>query len=359
MREGDFAIKLAAELDLGKPENEAVAEDMLAKAGVAPANGWISDYPVTPEIIAQLKDSITKAADNGKIPMKSGEATKGLYYLAEQMNLPVPAGEGSSGTSGAAQTSPTVINNYYYDEGPPIVTYYPPPADYLYLYNWVPFPVFWFGFWFPGFFICHNFTTVVFVTTPFVTTSPVFVTRRAIVSNRIIDPVTRNVAVIDPVVRTSTGVKPVTALRTGNGQMFSTMTDVRRGTSMTGVSAVRANTINGVSPSRSNGGFSSTAARKSAQSIVARDARTMSAGRGTVSGSSRGERHFAAPGAPRRTFSGSPPERTYNSPVMRGSGGPVRGFSAPPARSYTAPVPRGGRDQRWFNGNGWGWHGRG
>lgn len=35
-----------------KPENEAVAEDMLAKKEVAPVNGWISDYPVTPEIIA-------------------------------------------------------------------------------------------------------------------------------------------------------------------------------------------------------------------------------------------------------------------------------------------------------------------
>ena len=48
VREGDFAIKLAAELDLGKPENEAAAEDILARAGVSPLNGWISDYPMTP-----------------------------------------------------------------------------------------------------------------------------------------------------------------------------------------------------------------------------------------------------------------------------------------------------------------------
>ena len=57
VREGDFAIKLATELGLGSPTEEAAAEEMLAKAGVLPVNGWISDYPVTPEIIGQLNDS--------------------------------------------------------------------------------------------------------------------------------------------------------------------------------------------------------------------------------------------------------------------------------------------------------------
>ena len=51
VREGDFAVKLAATLNLGLPTNEAEAEDMLAKAGVAPLNGWISDYPMTPQIV--------------------------------------------------------------------------------------------------------------------------------------------------------------------------------------------------------------------------------------------------------------------------------------------------------------------
>jgi hypothetical protein len=44
VREGDFAVKLAATLNLGNPTDEAVAEDMLAKAGVA-AEWWLSDYP--------------------------------------------------------------------------------------------------------------------------------------------------------------------------------------------------------------------------------------------------------------------------------------------------------------------------
>ena len=56
---------------------------------------------------------------------------------------------------------PTEIDNYYYDEGPPVVTYYPPPYDYGYLYAWDPFPFWWGGVWFPGFFILTDFDCVV------------------------------------------------------------------------------------------------------------------------------------------------------------------------------------------------------
>ncbi len=315
VREGDFAIKLATRLHLGKPDNEAVAEEMLAKAGVTPLSGWISDYPVTPEIVAQLKDSVTKAAHSGRLPMTSGEATERLYRLTAELSLPIPANPRSSGTSPTAGTDPAVIDNYYYDEGPPVVTYYPPPADYLYLYDWVPFPVFWFGFWFPGFFICNNFTTVVFVRTPIVTTRSVFVTRSTIVSNVVIDPVTRTAAVVDPVVRTNTGaIQPVTALRTGNGRMFSTVTDLRRGTSMGNVSAVRTQTAEATAAR--SGRFSSPEARRSAQNILARNGQAASARSGT--------------------------------------GGNV---PRAPARSFHGPVPRGGSSpMRWFNGHGW--HGR-
>ncbi len=340
VREGDFAIELAAELDLGKPENEAVAENTLARAGVAPANGWISDYPVTPEIIAQLKESITKAADSGKLPMTSKEATNGLYSIAGQHSLPVPAGPGSSGTLPNAPANPTVVNNYYYDEGPPIVSYYPPPPDYLYLYDWVPFPVVWFGFWFPGFFICHNFTSVVVVQTPFVTTRPAFVARRAIVSNVVIDPVTRTTAVIDPVVRTSGGiVRPMTALRTTNGRMFSTVADMRNGVGMNSVSAVRPGTVQRAQ------GFSSPEARKSARNIYTRNVQTMGVRRGSMNGISGNERHISAP------------KREFRPSTMSGSGESTRTFSAPrpSTRSFNAPATRGGRGPlRWFNGNSWG-----
>jgi len=50
-----------------------------------------------------------------------------------------------------------VITDYYYQEGPPVVTYYAPPVDYAYLYSWVPYPFWWWNFWFPGFFVLADF----------------------------------------------------------------------------------------------------------------------------------------------------------------------------------------------------------
>src|SRR5208337_4660466 len=46
---------------------------------------------------------------------------------------------------------------YSEDYGPPIVTYYPPPWNYAYLYDWVPWPFWWGGFGFGGFFILGDF----------------------------------------------------------------------------------------------------------------------------------------------------------------------------------------------------------
>jgi hypothetical protein len=143
VREGDFAVRLASELKLGNPADEAAAEDMLARAGVSPLNGWISDYPMTPEIIGQLGDSITEAASQGKLPMTADEATKELYSLASEMNLPTPAGPGA-GTAPVGRTDPMVVNNYYYDQGPPVISYYPPPPYYGYLMTG-SLPAFWFA----------------------------------------------------------------------------------------------------------------------------------------------------------------------------------------------------------------------
>ena len=125
VREGDFAIKLAATLDIGTPTDEAVAEDMLAKAGVAPLNGWISDYPVTPQIIGQLHDSIAKAAAEGKLPMTSDEATRGLASLAQQANLPTPAGPGKASKTPhatAAGSNLPCIQHKYKEYEPTLAT---------------------------------------------------------------------------------------------------------------------------------------------------------------------------------------------------------------------------------------------
>ncbi|MGE5751044.1 MAG: hypothetical protein ACM30F_02810 [Nitrospirota bacterium] len=340
VREGDFAVKLAATLNVGLPTNEAEAEDMLAKAGVAPLNGWISDYPMTPQIVGQIQDSITKAAAERKLPMNSEEATKGLYLLTAQMKLPTPAGEGTTAPDGKkAPVEPydsQTINNYYSDEGPPIVTYYPPPVYYGYLYDWVPYPVFWFGFWFPGFFICHNFTTTVIVS------NPPFVNRKAIVSNNVINRDGRRVAVVDPVVRTNTGgVRPVTTLRTESGRTFRNLADLRN-----------------------------------AEAIYLRSVERMQAGTVREGGMVRGaEGRSVEPGAPDRTFNGpvrGGSERRFVAP--NGSSESIMRFSAPsgssmgngrqlvapsaPSRSFSGSMSRGGNHPtRSFSGSG-GWRGR-
>lgn len=382
VREGDFAIKLAVQLNLGNAANEAEAEDILARAGVSPLNGWLSDYPITPEIVGQIGDSILAATEEGKLLMTPGEATEGLYSLASQMNLPTPAGQ-SAGTAPEGNYNPTVVNNYYYNEGPPIVSYYPPPADYVYLYDWVPYPAFWFGFWFPGFFICHNFTHTVFVS------NVGFVTRTAIVSNRIIDPATRTVTAIDPVVRTSTGtVRPMTALRTGSGQLFRTTADMRRGVTLGGVSPVRKGTAV-TSSAAGRGGFRTIEARKSAQAIYSRSVQGMSGRNGETIVRSSGTRN-AAPGSAGRSYSapprgsegwggsrGSSSKSYYNRPVTKdsgvsrssaapsspsraysNSGGFGRSYAAPsaPQRSFSNSMNRGGGVTRpsTFRGMGWG-----
>jgi hypothetical protein len=375
VREGDFAIKLAATLDLGLPTDEAVAEDMLAKAGVAPLNGWLSDYPMTPQIIGQLQDSIVKAAAEGKLPMTAEQATNGLYYLAAQMNLPTPAGPETpakeSAKAPAEQPDQTVINNYYYDEGPPVITYYPPPVYYGYLYDWVPYPVFWFGFWFPGFYMCHSFTRVVVVDT-----------RPVIVSNHVIDRYTRRVAVVDPVTRTRTGsIRPETTLRTESGRTFRNLTDLRNGVSLTGPNAGRLRTS--ANSALRTEGFGSPEARKNAEAIYSRSVEHMRHGtvrEGTMARS--GERPFITPSAPGRSYNGpvrggerrliapGAPERSYRTPMMRGSNESVRPYVSPgapsmggerrfigpnaPSRSFSGPVTRGGRySMGSFPGNGW------
>ncbi len=350
VREGDFAIKLAAELDLGTPTDEAVAEDMLVKAGVAPLNGWISDYPMTPEIIGQLRDSIANAANEGKLPLTADEATKGLNYLATQMKLPTPAGprEGSQAPAeqSASPANPTVINNYYYDEGPPIVTYYAPPVDYLYLYAWVPYPFWWFGFWFPGFYMCHNFATTVFVDrTVFVNGRTAIVPSRAIVSNHIVDPVTRTAATVDPVMRRGTGtVRAVSTLRTGSGSTFRNVSELR-----TAFNAGRT----GTSAKSTLTGFRSPEARKSAGAIYSR---SLGAARTGEGGAVRGgQRQFNAPSGTRRSFNSAPvrggnksyvsprSERSYRPSTTWHGGQSYRSYVSPRAaeRSWSGPV-RGG-----------------
>jgi len=168
VREGDFAIKLADRLKIGTTQSEAQAESMLASVGIAPKNGWIADYPVTPDIVGELEKAVSEAADAKRLPIAKNDALKIFRTTAVELELPIIAEVPEQYAEGPPPTTPqyyepSVIDDYYYDQGPPIVTYYPPPWDYYYLYAWVPYPFWYSGFWFPGFFCLHDFHRSVFV----------------------------------------------------------------------------------------------------------------------------------------------------------------------------------------------------
>jgi hypothetical protein len=202
VREGDFAIELVTELNIGTTENEAEAEAMLTTSGIAPRNGWISDYPVTPDVIAEIQQAIIDAADASRLPMTRDNALNALWNVETSFDLavvPDPYGKyaESQPTTDAEYTEPSVVNNYYDEEGPPAVTYYPPPPDYGYLYAWVPSPFWCSGFFFPGFFALNDFSIVV-VANHHHHHHP---HGRGVVTNHVFDPRTRTVARIDPVTR--------------------------------------------------------------------------------------------------------------------------------------------------------------
>jgi hypothetical protein len=76
------------------------------------------------------------------------------YGLAVQ---PDTTGEVSGELAPEAYPDSGVVNDYYYNEGPPVVTYYLPPADYAYLYSWVPYPFWGWNTWYPGFYVLADF----------------------------------------------------------------------------------------------------------------------------------------------------------------------------------------------------------
>lgn len=191
VREGAFAVELAGALDIGTGLDEMTAESLLGELGIAPRNGWIADYPMTPDIIGELQQAIIDAADNSRLPMDRDEALQIFYDAAMETGLSVVpyADDSIRQSSSEDYPGPATVNNYYYNYGPPVVTYYAPPPDYSYLYAWVPFPFWSWGFWFPGFYVLHDFHKTVVID------------RRAVcVSNHYSDPGHRAL-IVDPMKR--------------------------------------------------------------------------------------------------------------------------------------------------------------
>ncbi len=192
IREGALAVQLAAELKIGNPTDEVEAENELASVAIAPGNGWIMDYPVTPDIAVELRDSISRAAESKKLNMDKDDALKIFdRTLADsKLNVHPYAAMEKYGPSNEPQPDASAVESYYDTTGPPIVTYYDPPTDYFYLYSWVPCPFWWGDFFFGGFFILRDFQRVIIINN-----------RIVFISNHFNDIETQRVFRIDPVAR--------------------------------------------------------------------------------------------------------------------------------------------------------------
>ena len=313
VREGDFAVTLHSAMGLGTVQDETEAESGLGKAGIMPRNGWIADYPVTPDIFGELQKAVGDAVANGKIAMGRDEALKRLDTVASETSLSIRpqteaiTGEAPEQAAPEDYPNPTLINNYYETEGPPIVTYYAPPPDYYYLYGWIPYPFWCAGFWFPGYFILHDFYR-----------SFRSHNRVAFVSNHFNDIRSHRVFRVDPVARFS-------------GRTFAGIgVTNRRGFISTGVSRSQRTIFNAPRAQASPGMRPLPGMRPSFRS----------SGR---SGSNFG----TAAGGPVRSFSapsrGAAGGRSFSAPARGGAG---RSFSAPAGgggRSFSAPAGGGGR----------------
>jgi hypothetical protein len=160
--EGSFAVRLVSALGLEPTEDEVEAESRLGDLGITPRNGWVADYPLTPDIVIELQAAVSSAADAKRITLSREEALKRLNAAAAEFGMAVrPYTTGTTYAGGPPSCegypNPATVQQYYDEEGTPVVTYYCPPPAYYDLYAWVPCPFWWTGFWFPGFFILHDF----------------------------------------------------------------------------------------------------------------------------------------------------------------------------------------------------------
>ena len=218
VREGDYAVELVKALNINAAQGEADAENALATLGIAPKSGWISDFPVTPDILAQVQKSVGEAVSAGRLSMSWEDAYKALLALNKELGLAItPADEGLQYAE-QPDTDNDTVDTYFSDEGPPVITYYEPPPDYAYLYAWDPYPFWCDGFWFPGYYILTDFNVVI-----------VHHHRHhhdgdndrddhwsgtKTVTNHVVDPVSKTAVVIDPVLKqpvVQTAFRPVGA----------------------------------------------------------------------------------------------------------------------------------------------------
>jgi hypothetical protein len=212
VREGEFALSLVEVLGLGTATSELVAEAMAAAVGIAPQNGWVANYPLTPDIIEELEDSVIAAAEANLLDMDREKALTAFRNLVAEFGLPVGSSQPPMATESPAQKNyggyadSSTIDEYYSSEGPPVVTYYAPSVSYYTLYRWVPCPFWCRGSWFSGYYILHHFDNVdrkvmVHHRKGKAGRSDTSTHPRRIITNQITDPKTGQTVTIDPLTR--------------------------------------------------------------------------------------------------------------------------------------------------------------
>lgn len=353
IREGDFAMKLVDALKIGTATDEADAETMLGSSGIAPKNGWIADYPVTPDIIGELQNAVGAAADSKRLPMGKDEALEALQSVSGELGLSVLPDTSGKYSENQPPTSPEyvqppVIDNYYHDEGPPVVTYYPPPWDYYYLYAWVPYPFWCSGFFFPGFFVLNDFSVVVFV-------DHHHHHHHHLVTNHFVDPKTHTVASVDPRTRAIGTTAHTSLTRT---ETFRSPGATKGATSIFNRSLARTETARGPEGISSRGTGTTNRVdnigRQNEMNLRQGQARSFNTPNVTH------ERSSSAPSMGSRSSGSSESSgRTFSAP-SRSFGGPSGGGSFSCANCHGGSGPSGHSGGfGGFHGGGGGFHGGG
>ena len=197
----------AGKLGMGKDQALKAVGDLKAKLGLSVTLGEVapsatqaapSGQPASTIIYKYIdKKGVIHYTDRYESIPK--EYRDQIEMIRETVQPPPSGGPANENTETQANNyipnpNPEVINNYYYNYGPPVVTYYAPPLPYYYLYGWVPYPFWYSGFFFRGFFILHDFHRHVFFHG-----HPFFVT------NHVFNAATHRTFVVDPVNRSLRG----------------------------------------------------------------------------------------------------------------------------------------------------------
>jgi hypothetical protein len=162
--QGELAVHLAQALQLPEVADEDATDDTAVRAltdrGIAPAQGWMTDYPVTPQIVAELRQTITDAASAGRLDMDPESAVSAFLEVIVELGLPQPeepapayADSGTPVVGYAPACDPGMLDDYYVRYGLPYYTYCSPPVAYFYLYTWVPYRFIWHDHHHHGYFI--------------------------------------------------------------------------------------------------------------------------------------------------------------------------------------------------------------